>query len=62
MGKKLHKDKFNDSPNSVIFYGREFIKEKIDYLYGRTCTQLNEIEINFPPFLQLIKMMVYRSK
>jgi geranylgeranyl diphosphate synthase type II len=62
VGKKLKKDLSNESPNSVIFYGREFIKGKIENLYARTCDQLDEIGIDFPPFRELIKMMVFRSK
>jgi len=62
VGKRLHKDALNKSPNSVVFYGREFIEEKIDLLYQKTMEKLKEIEIEFPPFLNLIKKMAYRSR
>ncbi len=62
VGKKLHKDALNKSPNSVVFYGREFIEEKIDFLYQKTMEKLKEIKIEFPPFLNLIKKMAYRSR
>ncbi|MCK4943618.1 MAG: polyprenyl synthetase family protein, partial [Candidatus Aminicenantes bacterium] len=62
VGKRLHKDELNKSPNSVVFYGREFIEEKIDILYQKTLEKLKEIEIEFPPFLNLIKKMAYRSR
>jgi geranylgeranyl diphosphate synthase type II len=62
VGKKLHKDALNKSPNSVVFYGREFIEEKIDFLYQKTMEKLREIKIEFPPFLNLIKKMAYRSR
>lgn len=62
VGKKLNKDELNKSPNSVVFYGREFIEEKIDFLYQKTMEKLKEIKIEFPPFLNLIKKMAYRSR
>lgn len=62
VGKKLKKDLSNESPNAVIFYGKDFIREKINDLYGRTCQQLDAIGMDHPPFRELIKMMVYRSK
>ncbi len=62
VGKRLHKDALNKSPNSVVFYGREFIEEKIDFLYQKTMEKLKEIKIEFPPFLNLIKKMAYRSR
>ena len=62
VGKRLHKDELNKSPNSVVFYGREFVEERIDLLYQKTLEKLKEIEIEFPPFLNLIKKMAYRSR
>jgi geranylgeranyl diphosphate synthase type II len=62
VGKKLQKDRHNDSPNSVLFYGEEFIRDKIDYLYKRTLKTLQEIEIEFPHFLALIKKMAFRNR
>lgn len=62
VGKKLQKDRINESPNSVVFYGQEFIRNKIEYLYGRTLKTLQEIKIEFPYFLTLIKKMAFRSR
>jgi geranylgeranyl diphosphate synthase type II len=62
VGKKLHKDQNNQSPNSVLFFGKEFIKKEIDASYQKTMTLLEQLNIRFPPFLYLMEKMVYRSK
>ncbi|MCX6584851.1 MAG: polyprenyl synthetase family protein [Candidatus Aminicenantes bacterium] len=62
VGKKLHKDQGNHSPNAVLFYGKDFIKNEIDACYRKTITLLEELKIQFPPFLYLMEKMVYRSK
>lgn len=62
VGKKLHKDQINKSPNAVLFYGKEFVKTEIDSAYRKTKAILEELKIQFPPFLYLIEKMVYRSK
>lgn len=62
VGKKLNKDQSNKSPNSVLFYGEEFIKKEIDTAYQRTLELLERLDITYPPFLYLMKKMVYRSK
>jgi geranylgeranyl diphosphate synthase, type II len=62
VGKKLHKDQGNQSPNAVLFYGKDFIKKEIDASYQKTLALLEELKIQFPPFLYLMEKMVYRSK
>ena len=62
VGKKLKKDLGNHSPNSVLFYGKEFIKKEIDTYYEKTIKLLKELKIDFAPFLFLMEKMVYRSK
>jgi geranylgeranyl diphosphate synthase type II len=62
VGKRLKKDGQNKSPNSVLFYGKEYIKKEIDAAYARTMKLLEELKIDFPPFLYLMEKMVYRSK
>lgn len=62
VGKKLKKDLGNHSPNSVLFYGKEFIKKEIDTYYEKTVNILKELKIDFAPFLFLMEKMVYRSK
>ncbi len=62
VGKKLQKDIVNQSPNSVLFFGKDFIKKEIDALYKKTLDLLKEMGIDFPPFLRLVERMVYRSK
>ncbi len=62
VGKKLHKDQQNQSPNSVIFFGREYIETEVNRYYGRTMEILERLGITFPPFLDLMKKMVFRTK
>lgn len=62
VGKKLHKDQGNQSPNAVLFYGKDFIKKEIDASYQKTLALLEELNIQFPAFLYLMEKMVYRSK
>lgn len=62
VGKKLNKDQVNKSPNAVLFYGKEFVKKEIDSSYRKTKAILEELKIQFPPFLYLMEKMVYRSK
>lgn len=62
VGKKLKKDQGNQSPNSILYYGKELIKKKIDTDYKKTLASLKELNISFPPFLYLMEKMVYRSK
>lgn len=62
VGKKLHKDQDNKSPNSVLYYGRDFIIKEIDTAYNKTLALLEQLNIDFPPFLYLMEKMVYRSK
>ena len=62
VGKKLHKDQDNQSPNSILFYGTDYIKNEIDNYYRKALAMLNELNIDFPPFLYLMEKMVYRRK
>lgn len=62
VGKPLQKDARNKSPNSVLFFGMEFIKSEIDALYRKSSLLLQELNITFPPLLHLMEKMVYRSK
>jgi len=62
VGKKLHKDSSNKSPNSVLYFGSEVIKEKIENEYEEVLDLIKEMNLDFPPFLELIDMMVHRRK
>ena len=62
VGKKLHKDKINKSPNSVLYFGKDFVEKEIETSYKKSINMLKEINIDFPPFLSLIKKMVYRDR
>lgn len=62
VGKKLHKDSSNKSPNSVLYFGHEVIKSRIENEYMEVLQLIKELKIDFPPFLELINRMVYRSK
>lgn len=62
VGKRLHKDISNKSPNSVLYFGAEIIKEKIEKGYKEVLSLTEKLKIDFPPFLELIDMMVHRSR
>ncbi len=62
VGKKLQKDSSNKSPNSVLYYGAEVIKKKIEKEYNEVLELIKILGIDFPPFLELINLMVHRSK
>jgi len=62
VGKKLQKDKNNQSPNSVLYYGKEFIVEEIQKLYAQSLAMLNQLNIINPYLNELMEKMVYRKK
>ncbi len=62
VGKKLNKDHENESPNSVLFFGKDQIKREIDQKYQNTLEIFKSLEIESEGFLYLLKKMVYRSK
>ena len=62
VGKKVSKDKSNHSPNAVLFFGKQYVNEEINRLYQKTLGLLEQLKVTFPPFLQLMKKMVYREK
>lgn len=62
VGKKLHKDKGNKSPNCVLYYEIPYVKSQIDSYYKDTVELLKRLNIRFEPFLYLMEKMVYRSK
>jgi geranylgeranyl pyrophosphate synthase len=62
VGKKLHKDLANRSPNAVLYFGEQAVREKIDAYYLEAQARVGELGIDFPPFLFLMKSMLYRSQ
>lgn len=62
VGKKLNKDKLNQSPNSVLFFGMNHVKKEIDRLYQQSLQSMNTLNIKFRPFFGLLEKMVFRSK
>jgi len=62
VGKKLKKDIDNKSPNCILFYGKEYIKNEIDHAYKKTLDLIKQLNIQYSPFLYLMEKMVYRSK
>ncbi len=61
-GKKLRKDSGNHSPNAVLYFGLEAVRARIDEHYREACARVGELGIDFPPFLYLMKTMLYRSQ
>jgi geranylgeranyl diphosphate synthase type II len=62
VGKKLNKDQVNLSPNSVLYYGKDYIEKQIDDAYKKTMKLLKRLHIDYPPFMFLMEKMVYRSR
>lgn len=62
VGKRLNKDQHNQSPNSVLYYGKDYIEKEIDKAYANTLELLGKLNIDFPPFMFLMEKMVYRSR
>ena len=61
VGKRLNKDKINKSPNSILFFGKEYVKNEINIRYKKTLDLLKKLNIDFPPFLYLMEKMAYRK-
>ncbi len=62
VGKKLRKDRSNQSPNAVLYFGLEAVQAEIDARYREALDLVGELGIVFPPFLSLLKSMLYRSQ
>lgn len=62
VGKKLNKDQANRSPNAVLYFGLPAVRKKIDGYYREAQALVGEMGIDFPPFLFLMKSMLYRSQ
>ncbi len=61
-GKKLHKDGAKGSPNAVLHLGLETVRARIDALHGEAQAAIAELGIDHPPFLELARRMLYRSR
>jgi geranylgeranyl diphosphate synthase type II len=62
VGKKIHKDFGNNSPNSVLFFGENAIRSKIDSAFSTVMGLTDQLQIQFAPFQKLMQMMLYRQK
>ena len=62
VGKKLRKDRFNRSPNAVLYFGLDKVRADIDTCHRQALELIAELGIDFPPFLFLTKSMLYRSQ
>ena len=62
VGKKLRKDGGNRSPNAVLYFGLEAVRASIDGYYREAGERIAELGIDFPPFLALMRSMLYRSQ
>jgi len=62
VGKKLRKDGGNRSPNAVLYFGQEAVRAGIDGHYREAGACIAELGIDFPPFLALMRGMLYRSQ
>jgi geranylgeranyl diphosphate synthase, type II len=62
VGKKLRKDRDNQSPNAVLYLGLPEVREKIDACYHEAQDLFVRLGIDSPPLMFLVKGMLYRSK
>ena len=62
VGKKLRKDGGNRSPNAVLYFGLDKVRAGIDSCHRQALDLVGELGIDFPPFLFLMKSMLYRSQ
>jgi geranylgeranyl pyrophosphate synthase len=62
VGKKLKKDRSNQSPNAVLYLGLPAVKAMIDGHYREALAVIGELKIDFPPFLHLVENMLFRSQ
>ncbi|HSQ35803.1 MAG TPA: polyprenyl synthetase family protein [Candidatus Binatia bacterium] len=62
VGKKLNKDKSNQSPNAVLYFGLPVVQAKIEAYHREALARIHELKIDFPPFLQLLENMLFRSQ
>jgi geranylgeranyl pyrophosphate synthase len=62
VGKKLNKDRTNQSPNAVLYYGLPAVNSGIDGYYREALALIRELKIDFPPFLSLLESMFFRSQ
>ena len=61
-GKKLHKDGAKGSPNAVLHLGLDVVRARIDALDNEARAAIAELGIDHPPFLELARRMLYRSR
>ncbi len=61
VGKKLHKDRSNQSPNAVLYLGLDAVKAGIEARHREALSLVREVGIEFPPFLTLLENMFFRS-
>ncbi len=62
VGKRLHKDELNHSPNAAVFWGTDYVKREMGRYFRSAMGLIEKLEINFPPFLHLMEKMVFRNK
>jgi geranylgeranyl diphosphate synthase type II len=62
VGKKLHKDEGNRSPNAALFWGTDYVKREMERYFRSAMGLIEELGITFPPFLYLMEKMVFRNK
>ena len=61
VGKKLRKDAGNQSPNAVLYLGRERVENEISRLYQQAVKFLEQAEIASPAMKSLYEKMAFRT-
>lgn len=62
VGKKLGKDRDENRPNAVIYFGPDEVRARIQEHYGRAMQICRELELDYQPLLSLLAKMVYRDR
>jgi geranylgeranyl diphosphate synthase type II len=62
VGKKINKDRLNQSPNAVLHWGMDKVKTRIVECHQRALESIRSLGLQYPPLDELLEKMVFRSK
>lgn len=62
VGKKINKDRLNQSPNAVLHWGLDKVKTRIVECHQRALESIRSLGLQYSPLDELLEKMVFRSK
>lgn len=62
IGKKVNKDRLNQSPNAVLYWGMEKVKTRIFECHRSALESVRRLGLRHQPLDELLEKMVFRSK